>query len=226
MRIASAVAVVAAVVAVVTAFDWPPVVTAGVARPGAPVTPNPLGDSMRTGRGPDLAGVPAGFQPPSGPTTPAPTTTPPPTGQTPGTVRLPGGGTAALVRKEVTADGVLPVPDGVGEATWWGVDLGAGEGATVLAGHVDWQGMTGPFEVLWRAEDGQEVVVVDNAGKEFAYTVSQVVTVRKDELPAKAVEFFGPRGPHRLVLVTCGGRWVGGGAGYEENRVVIATPRR
>jgi hypothetical protein len=38
------------------------------------------------------------------------------------------------------------------------------------------------------------------------------------------VEFFGPRGPHRLVLVTCGGTWIGGRQGYEANRVVIAEP--
>ncbi len=183
---------------------------------------------MKSGRGVDLAGMPGGANPPTGiPEPPVTTTAPPPVvpeQQAPGTVKLPEGGTATLVRKEVSADGVLPVPDGVGEATWWGVDLGAGEGATVLAGHVNWKGVTGPFDELWRAALGREVTVVDTAGKAFRFQVSQVVTVRKDELAQRAVELFGPRGAHRLVLVTCGGRWVGGDTGYEENQVVVASP--
>ncbi|MEJ2857151.1 MULTISPECIES: class F sortase [unclassified Saccharothrix] len=221
-------AVVAAVLAgAAVVFSPAAEVVAGVAEPGDAVVPHPLGDSLNGGRGVDLAGLPGGANPPASPTTPAPPATtepPPPPVQAPGTVRLPEGGSATLVREEVTSDGVLPIPEGVGEATWWGVELGAAEGATVLAGHVNWKGMTGPFDELWRSAPGQEVSVVDTAGKAFKYTVSQVLTVRKDELPARAVELFGPRGGHRLVLVTCGGRWVGGAQGYEENQVVIATP--
>lgn len=209
----------------------PDVVLAGLATPGDAVVPHPLGDSARSGRGVDLAGMPVGANPPgtpatATPTTPTPAPQPPvaPPRQQPGTVRLPAGGLATLVREEVTADGVLPVPEGVGEATWWGVDLGAAEGATVLAGHVNWKGMTGPFDELWRAAVGQHVTVVDTAGRSFRFQVSEVEAVPKDSLPARAVELFGPRGGHRLVLVTCGGRWVGGDTGYEENQVVIATP--
>ncbi|GAB2989986.1 class F sortase [Saccharothrix stipae] len=215
--------------AALVATRSPDVVPAGRALPADAAVPHPLGDSARSGRGVDLAGMPAGVKLPTAPppttTTPAP---PPPPAeapeQQPGTVRLPEGGLATLVREEVTADGVLPVPEGVGEATWWGVDLGAAEGATVLAGHVNWKGVTGPFDELWRAAVGQGVTVVDTAGRTFAFRVSRVETVRKDALPARAVDLFGPRGEHRLVLVTCGGRWVGGATGYEENQVVIATP--
>lgn len=206
------------------------VVLAGAPTPGDAVVPHPLGDSASSGRGVDLAGMPAGANPPAAPPSstgtpaPPPERQPEPPKQQPGTVRLPLGGLATLVREEVTADGVLPVPEGVGEATWWGVDLGAAEGATVLAGHVNWKGLTGPFDELWRSAVGQEVTVVDTAGKAFRFKVSQVESVRKDALPTRAVELFGPRGGHRLVLVTCGGRWVGGDTGYEENRVVTATP--
>ena len=82
----------------------------------------------------------------------------------------------------------------------------------------------GPFAELWQAQNGREVVIADSAGKEFRFRIKQIETVRKEELPARAVEFFGPRGPHRLVLVTCGGTWIGGQQGYEANRVVIAEP--
>jgi LPXTG-site transpeptidase (sortase) family protein len=144
--------------------------------------------------------------------------------QTPGTVRLADGGTATLVRKDVV-DGVLPVPDGVREATWWGAPFDGQAGATVLAGHVNWKGATGPFAQLWSARLGDQVTVVDASGRVFTYRVRQLVTVHKDELPARAAELFGQDGAHRLVLVTCGGRWVGGRDGYEENRVVIADSR-
>ncbi|MDA3648148.1 class F sortase [Saccharopolyspora indica] len=147
-----------------------------------------------------------------------------PAGQPPGTVRLPQGGTAELVRKEIDRSGTLPVPDGVDEATWWGAGLDAPKGATVLAGHVNWKGSIGPFEELWEARNGQPVTVVDDAGTEWRYQVSEVVTVHKDDLPARARELFGQGGEHRLVLVTCGGRYVGGDLGYDENRIVIATP--
>jgi LPXTG-site transpeptidase (sortase) family protein len=137
------------------------------------------------------------------------------------TVRLADGGTATLVRKEVV-DGVLPVPDGVREAAWWGSPLDGQNGATVLAGHVNWRGATGPFSELWQTKLGDMVTVVDEDGRAFQFRVRQLVTVHKTDLPSRAQELFGQDGAHRLVLVTCGGRWSGGRNGYEENRVVIA----
>lgn len=198
----------------------------------------------------DVAGVPsaaASVAPPrralvnvkpsprSVPTTPAapPTTsTPPPAAPQPektqpaqpkNTVRLAHGGTATLVRQEVV-DGVLPVPAGVQEAAWWGAAFDGGTGATVLAGHVNWHGATGPFAELWKAAVGDTVTVLDGDGRPYHYRVRELVTVHKNDLPARAQELFGQDGAHRLVLVTCGGRWVGGHDGYEENRIVIADP--
>lgn len=146
-------------------------------------------------------------------------------GQRPNTIRLPDGGTAALVRKEVVGpDAVLPVPENLNEATWWGAGLGAADGASVFAGHVNWEGRIGPFAELWQAQVNEEIVVKDESGKEWTYRISQLVTVHKDELPARADELFGQDGEHRIVLVTCGGRWLGGSTGYADNRIVIADP--
>ncbi len=183
----------------------------------------PVADSLSTGRGADLTGLIGGANTANAKPADPPQQQPAPPKAGPGSVRLPSGSTATLVRREVK-DGVLPVPDGIGEATWWGTELAGQEGATVLAGHVDWKGAKGPFAELWQAQSGREVVIAASAGKEFRFRITQIETVRKDELPARAVEFFGPRGPHRLVLVTCGGTWVGGQKGYEANRVVIAEP--
>ncbi|WP_156754761.1 class F sortase [Actinokineospora pegani] len=169
--------------------------------------------------------------PPAAPTTEVPATSAPPAeppaqppAQRPGTVRLTNGGTAALVRQELAADATLPVPASLGEATWWGADLNGGAGAMVLAGHVNWKGKIGPFSELWDSRVGDPVTVVGADGTTRRFTVSKIDTVAKEALPGRAEELFGQTGPHRLVLVTCGGRWVGGHDGYESNRVVTALP--
>lgn len=137
-------------------------------------------------------------------------------------VHLPGGA-AALVRTRVTPDGTLPVPDGLRAASWWGADPGAAHGATVLAGHVDWGGRTGPFAALWDLGRGARVTVVDDGATRRAYRVVETLTLHKDDLAAHAGRLFGGDRPHRLVLVTCGGD-VSGGDGYTENRIVVAEP--
>ncbi|MDT8914638.1 class F sortase [Amycolatopsis sp. PS_44_ISF1] len=143
--------------------------------------------------------------------------------QRPGTVRLPGGAESRLVRTEVTRDGVLPIPRGLVDAAWWGARLGAEQGAAVLSGHVNWGGAKGPFDELWRIRTGDDVSIVDAAGGRWLYRVTGAMTVAKGELPAQAPRWFAQSGPHRLVLVTCGGDYVGGREGYDENRIVTAN---
>ncbi|WP_326837608.1 class F sortase [Amycolatopsis rhabdoformis] len=143
--------------------------------------------------------------------------------QRPGSVRLPDGSEARLVRTEVTQDGILPIPRGLGDAAWWGARLGAKQGAAVLSGHVNWAGTKGPFDDLWRVRTGDNVSIVDSAGGRWLYRVTGAVTLHKDELPAQAPQWFAQSGPHRLVLVTCGGDYVGGTEGYDENRIVTAN---
>ncbi|RSN47962.1 class F sortase [Amycolatopsis sp. WAC 04197] len=203
---------------------WPPTtVVTGTAQPvsvtvagGAPAAPA----QQEVPPPPDIV-----------PTTP--TSAPPPSSskepeapkpQGPGTIRLPAGGAAKLVRKELGPGAELPVPENLGEVTWWGAELSSATGASVFAGHVNWKGATGPFAELWTERIGGAVTVVDKAGKSWQYKVSQLITLKKNELPQRADELFGQSGPHRIVLVTCGGRWVGGETGYAENRVVIADP--
>ncbi|MFC4852168.1 class F sortase [Actinophytocola glycyrrhizae] len=221
--VAVAALVVAAVAAALTTVPGPvagtPVaVTQPARKVFRPAAPPEAVPAEPTANAP--APPPPAPPPPAAPKPPPPPP-PPPQAQAPGTVRLAQGGTATLIRKEVV-DGVLPVPDGVREATWWGAPFDGARGATVLAGHVNWKGATGPFAELWEARVGDQVTVVGADGATFRYRVRRLVTVHKDELPSRAQELFGQDGGHRLVLVTCGGRWVGGPAGYEENRVVIA----
>ncbi|MGX7825292.1 class F sortase [Actinokineospora sp. 24-640] len=201
----------------------PPVPAAGVLGAGLPAaTSTPAPPSTTPPPASSAAPPPAKTAAPRQPSAERP----PPAvgGQPPGTVRLADGGQARLVRKELGPDATLPVPESLREATWWGAGLDAAQGATVFAGHVNWKGRTGPFAELWDARAGDPVSVVDGGGRSWRYRVSEVVTLAKDALPTRAEELFGQSGPHRLVLVTCGGRWVGGSDGYESNRIVIAVP--
>ncbi|WIX83442.1 class F sortase [Amycolatopsis carbonis] len=143
--------------------------------------------------------------------------------QRPGSVRLPDGSEARLVRTEVTRDGILPIPRGLGDAAWWGARLGSKQGAAVLSGHVNWAGTKGPFDDLWRVRTGDNVSIVDSSGGRWLYRVTGAATVRKEQLPEQAPQWFAQSGPHRLVLVTCGGDYVGGTEGYDENRIVTAN---
>jgi Sortase domain len=154
----------------------------------------------------------------------APAAPPPVRPQPRGSIRLPNGGTAALVREELGPDGALPVPDDLGQAAEWGAAIGSANGASVFAGHVNWGGASGPFAELWSARIDAPVIVVDSGGKTWTYRITQIITVHKDELPQRADELFSQQGAPRVVLVTCGGEWIGGVTGYDENRVVIAEP--
>lgn len=139
-------------------------------------------------------------------------------------VWLPDGGVARLVRREVGPDGTLPIPDGVHNAAWWGADLDARSGTTVLAGHLNWRSTTGPFAELWRARPGEHVEVVNEHGRIRRYKITEIRTLAKDDLPQRAPALFRQDDAHRIVLVTCGGRWIGQASGYESNRIVIAYP--
>jgi Sortase domain len=151
-----------------------------------------------------------------------PTTTVVPTGVPVVAVRLPAGGSATLLRANLTSDGALPIPEKLDQATWWGAQFGAEHGATLLAGHVSWKGQPGPFEELWRDQAGQQVTVVDSQGRDWVYRITELVTVHKNDLPQHAEQLYGQRGKHRLVLATCGGDFVGGTEGYADNRFAIA----
>lgn len=205
------------VVVGVSRWSPPQVTVDGVAYPVAVSAPAPA--AVQPSSPP-----PASTAPVAPVTQPAPPAAPVVPAQPHSSIRLPDGGTAKMVREDLGPDGSLPVPQNLEEATWWGASLDASAGASVFAGHVNWGGATGPFAELWSAQINAPVTIVDAAGKTWTYRISQVMTLDKDELPQRADELFSQAGAHRIVLVTCGGEWVGGEKGYNENRVAIADP--
>ncbi|SED28533.1 Sortase family protein [Amycolatopsis tolypomycina] len=153
----------------------------------------------------------------------APQGTQPDTGHAPAQLALPGGGTAKLVQEDLDANGALKIPEGLDEAAWWGAKLGADRGVALLSGHVNWKGKKGPFTELWQVKPGQEVKLTDAGGGAWVYRIDAAETVHKSDLAGRSEQLFDPDGPHKLLLVTCGGEYVGGSEGYEDNRVVTAS---
>jgi hypothetical protein len=200
------------------------VVAAGATLLGQPVAGSPMPVGQTQTVDPQAGPAPVTIAPSTTTAAPPAQTSSTPQPPAPNTVLLPKGGRASLVRTGVAGDGTLQIPDGVSKAALWGAALDGRAGATLIAGHINWAGVAGPFAELWGAQAGQMVTVVDAGGKRLTFAVDQVLTVDKDNLPQHADELFGQTGPHRLVLVTCGGQWVGGALGYDENRVVIAHP--
>ncbi|WP_103348195.1 class F sortase [Amycolatopsis sp. CA-128772] len=144
-------------------------------------------------------------------------------GKAPAQLSLPGGGTAKLIQEGLDAAGALKIPEGLDEAAWWGANLGADHGVALLSGHVNWKGKKGPFNELWQVKQGQEVKLTDAAGGAWVYRIDATETVHKSDLAGRSEQLFDPAGPHKLLLVTCGGEYVGGSEGYEDNRVVTAS---
>lgn len=127
----------------------------------------------------------------------------------------------------VTRDGQMELPSDPQEIGWYrfGALPGDDVGSAVLGGHVDSvRHGTGPLERLAAVKAGSRVAVTSADGQRLLYRVTSVERISKAALPVDRL--FDPTVPHRLVIVTCGGRYLPEAGGYEDNIVVIATQMR
>ena len=127
----------------------------------------------------------------------------------------------------VTSDGQMELPDDPRTIGWYrfGALPGDDRGSAVLGGHVDSVRFgTGPLARLASVQDGARVTVTGADGQRIDYRVTSVERITKSALPVDRL--FAPDVDHRLVLVTCGGRYLPEAGGYEDNIVVIAEPVR
>lgn len=145
------------------------------------------------------------------------------------TLRIAAGGEEASAGVEpvlLAGDSLIPPAD-VNKLGWYSSSAKPGTkglGSTVITGHVDavdqGPGFAGRFASL---APGTEVSVDTGDGKTVKYRVSSApVQVSKTaELPEVVNRSTGD---NQLVLVTCGGPYVGGALGYADNTFVIADP--
>jgi hypothetical protein len=125
----------------------------------------------------------------------------------------------------VTRGGQMELPDDPRTLGWYrfGALPGDARGSAVLGGHVDSKRYgTGPLARLASVRDGDPITVTTADGQRIRYEVTSVERITKAALPVDRL--FDPEVAHRLVIVTCGGRYLPDAGGYEDNIVVIATP--
>jgi LPXTG-site transpeptidase (sortase) family protein len=140
----------------------------------------------------------------------------------PSSIVLPGG-SSAPVDPASTVDGLLAVPENVQRVGWWDGGAQAGDpfGALAIAGHVDSAKSGLGFFVRLQDIRVGETITLRDSGHQASYKVTSIRSVPQDAL---ATGTFDQTGPHRLVLITCTGRYDRARGGYERNLVVTAMP--
>lgn len=126
-------------------------------------------------------------------------------------------------RQSTTGSGLIMAVPSTDTAGWLNdsAPIGASEGTSVLAAHVIFRGgVEGPFYDLNQLNAGDEVIVRDMDGKNFAYRIYKTTLTEGKTLPDEVYEYTDS--PHQLALVTCAGDFVDGR--YGKRLVVWAAP--
>jgi hypothetical protein len=147
-----------------------------------------------------------------------------PTAIPPGQVSFTEAGVVAdVVPVGVLSSGALQIPDDPAQVGWWAAGAAPGQaaGRIVLAGHMDGLSHGGAMSVLLDVDPGDLVALEDRRGETHRYRVASRTTQPRQSIdPA----LFTTNGPHRLVLITCGGTYDEQAGQYTDNIVVIAEP--
>ena len=135
---------------------------------------------------------------------------------------------APIVDVGTTPDGELDVPINPHKVGWWspGAKPGAARGTAILAGHINYAGVTGTFAEIGKLRPGAEIDVYgkQNAGGKamIKFRVTGVRTYHKTRLPYR--QLFDQNSIGRMVLVTCGGPFDASTGNYLDNVVAFAVP--
>jgi hypothetical protein len=135
---------------------------------------------------------------------------------------------APIVPVGTMPNGELQIPLNPRIVGWWhyGAKPGATVGTAILAGHINYAGVTGAIAAIGTLNPGDQVFVFgkQNADNrhEVAFRVTGVRTYHKTHLPYK--QLFNQRGAGRIVIVTCGGPFDASTGNYLDNIVVFAVP--
>lgn len=127
----------------------------------------------------------------------------------------------------LTAEGALVPPEDVNRLGWYASSAIPGDasskGSTVITGHVNHQTQGQGFAYHFtQLEAGDEVsVLIDGTPHIYRVTKPPFRVAKGGELPE---EVNDSTGANKLVLITCGGEFVGGALGYADNVFVVAEP--
>lgn len=129
--------------------------------------------------------------------------------------------TGPLMELGLDADGALEVPPDAGTAGRFTLGPSPGElGPAVIAGHVDYRGVSGVFARLDELAPGDEVSVQRADGATAVFDVYRVDRYPKSSFPTEQV--YGDTAGPELRLITCGGDFDRGTGHYLDNVVAYA----
>jgi LPXTG-site transpeptidase (sortase) family protein len=127
---------------------------------------------------------------------------------------------AAITPVGVYLDGRFEVPDAKTVGWYRFGPAPQDDGVTVLAAHLNFDGVDGVFRRLDDVDIDDQVFVASADGSLRAYRVTERRLIPKNELPPD--EIWARSGESRLVLITCGGRYDASRRSYDDNVVVFA----
>lgn len=135
--------------------------------------------------------------------------------------------TAPIEKVGTTADGELDIPLNPKVVGWWspGARPGARKGTAVIAGHINYAGVTGTFSSIGTLRPGDRVMVYGHRHgrtRKLTFRVTGVRTYHKTNLPYRQI--FDQDVTGRLALVTCGGPFDAATGNYLDNIVAYAVP--
>ncbi|MEP6599118.1 MAG: class F sortase [Actinomycetota bacterium] len=104
-----------------------------------------------------------------------------------------------------------------------GGQLGSTTGTEMILGHINYSGVDGALGRIGTLPAGSRIFIWNSAGRRSVWSVTLIHQRAKADGVDPGAE-VGPRGPARLVLVTCGGAWIGGHFGYADLIWVYADP--
>ena len=138
-----------------------------------------------------------------------------------------GGDIAAVDPVQLTDAGALIPPSDVSRLGWYSASAVPGAegavGSSVITGHINYQGQgTGYAARFADMSVGDEFEIdIDGIPQTFRVSKAPYRLPKGSDFPP---EVNDATGPNRLVLITCGGQFVGGALGYADNIITIAEP--
>ena len=138
-----------------------------------------------------------------------------------------GGDIAAVDPVQLTDAGALIPPSDVSRLGWYSASAVPGAdgavGSSVITGHINYQGQgTGYAARFANMNLGDEFeIYIDGTPQTFRVTQAPYRLPKGSDFPP---EVNDATGPNRLVLITCGGQFIGGALGYADNIITIAEP--
>lgn len=169
-----------------------------------------------------LAGCDSSSGPPPAPGTATATTPEVQAVSRPARIRIPSLQVDAnIIDLGLQANGEMQVPPDAKDAGWYTKSPIPGQtGPAVIAAHVNWKGVDGPFAHIDQLKADDQVVIVHDNGAIDTFAVMKVETVPKDDYPADTVYADTP-GPE-LRLITCGGTFDADAHSYTSNVIAFA----